>query len=124
MENNTDTLQMRYQGRTVFTSKGRWLHPLFELERFLANHSYISADIEIKDKIIGKAAAVLICRLGIKVLRVGILSRPGKEILEANDVVFSYDLLIDRIDCITEELLADKDDFDEIHEMLLSRAAS
>ena len=32
------TLTVLYEGSPIFTSHGKWLHPLFELEDYLAEH--------------------------------------------------------------------------------------
>ena len=32
------TLTVLYEGSPIFTSHGKWLHPLFELEDYLAAH--------------------------------------------------------------------------------------
>jgi hypothetical protein len=32
------TLTVLYEGSPIFTSHGKWLHPLFELEEYLVPH--------------------------------------------------------------------------------------
>jgi hypothetical protein len=58
------TLTVLHEGTPIFTSYGKWLHPLFELETYLANYPIEPARLLLQDKIIGKAAALLIHRLG------------------------------------------------------------
>src|SRR5262249_57512561 len=36
------TLTVLYEGSPIFTSHGKWLHPLFELEDYLAAHCGLS----------------------------------------------------------------------------------
>ena len=56
----------------VFTSTGKWLHPLFELEDYLVEHGLEPGNLILQDKIIGKAAALLIHRLGFCTVKVGV----------------------------------------------------
>ena len=47
-----------YQGETlIFYSDGKWLHPLLDLEQFLAAHPYDPGALSVHDKIVGRAAA-------------------------------------------------------------------
>ena len=57
------TLTVLHESTPIFTSHGKWLHPLFELEAYLADHAFQPAHCILQDKIIGKAAALLIHRL-------------------------------------------------------------
>jgi hypothetical protein len=78
--------------------------------------------LALRDKIIGKAAALLIVRLGIRTVHAGILSEPGKAALEMHGIDFSYDTLVPRIACQTEELLASIDSPEEAWLILKERA--
>src|SRR5262245_54349869 len=71
------TLTVCRNGTPIFTSHGKWLHPLFELEAYLAEHIVQPENLILQDKIIGKAAALLIHRLGFRTVKAGILSRLG-----------------------------------------------
>ena len=64
------TLTVLRDGVPLFTSYGKWLHPLFELEDYLADHHISPASLVLQDKIIGKAAALLIHRLGFRTVKV------------------------------------------------------
>ena len=61
------TLELFSASQPVFSSAGKWLHPLFELEDFLdgAGSGLDRASLSLRDRIAGKAAALLIVRLGI-----------------------------------------------------------
>jgi hypothetical protein len=59
------TLIVLHEGTPIFTSHGKWLSPLFELEVYLADHPIQPVWLVLQDKIIGKAAALLIHRLGV-----------------------------------------------------------
>jgi hypothetical protein len=112
-----------FSGETlIFHSDGKWLYPLFELENFLATTNYEPAHLVVKDKIVGRAAALLLIRLGVGYVIAGIMSRPGKEALEKYEVKYEYERLVDRIACRTEELLIDEYDPQKAYAMLKERA--
>src|SRR5438034_11573149 len=93
------TLTVLQDGTPIFTSNGTWLHPFFELEDYLADHAFQPAHLLLQDKIIGKAAALLIHRLGFCTVKAGILSRLGEAVLQRHGIAYSYELLVDRIHC-------------------------
>jgi hypothetical protein len=112
-----------YHGkRQVFSSTGKWLHPLFELEEFMRTTSYSSRSLRVEDKIVGKAAALLLVRLGIREVRAGVLSELGREVLERFHVVFSAEQTVQRIDCQTEILLAEVEDPEQAYRIVAARA--
>jgi len=112
-----------YQGEAlVFASDGKWLHPLFDLEGFLAEYDYDPHTLVAFDKIVGRAAALLWTRLGIGYLRAGILSEPGRAALERHGVVHEYGTLVDRIACQTEKILSDEFDPERAYAILKERA--
>ena len=112
-----------FSGETlVFFSDGKWLYPLFELEVFLANADCEPTTLTVRDKIVGRAAALLLIRLGVRDVRAGIMSKLGKEALEKYDVKYEYDTLVDRIDCRTEEILVNEFDLEKAYTILKQRA--
>ena len=116
------TLTVLYEGTPIFTSNGIWLHPLFELEAYLADHACQSDNLILQDKIIGKAAALLIHRMGFHTVKAGILSRLGEAVLQRHGIVYTYEQLVDRIHCQTEELLATVEDPEEAYRLVKIRA--
>jgi uncharacterized protein DUF1893 len=118
----TPTLTVLYEGSPIFTSHGKWLHPLFELEDYLAEHPIQSENLILQDKIIGKAAALLIHRLGFRIVEAGILSSLGEAVLYRYEIAYSYEQLVDRIHCQTEELLAMVEDPEEAYQLVKVRA--
>jgi hypothetical protein len=116
------TLTVFHNGTPIFTSYGKWLHPLFELETYLAEHPIQPAHFILQDKIIGKAAALLIHRLGFRTVKAGILSRLGEAVLQRHGIVYTYEQLVDRIHCQTEELLAAVEDPEEAYQLVKIRA--
>jgi hypothetical protein len=116
------TLTVFHGGTPIFTSHGTWLHPLFELEEYLAEHPIPPEHLILQDKIIGKAAALLIHRLGFRTVKAGILSTLGESVLQRYGIAYTYEQLVERIHCQTEELLADVEDPEEAYGMLKERA--
>ena len=116
------TLRAYYDGRQVFSSVGKWLHPLFELEEFLSTVSYPPENVLVEDKIVGKAAALLLVRLGIRGVKAGVLSELAKAVLERCGVRFSFTTIVERIDCRTEMLLADVEDPEQAYRIVKARA--
>ncbi|ETW97836.1 MAG: hypothetical protein ETSY1_21175 [Candidatus Entotheonella factor] len=91
---NESTLTMLRDGVPIFTSYGNWLHPLFELEDYLAEHPVQPEHLVLQDKIIGKAAALLINRLEFRTVKVGILSRPGEVVLKSHGIDYTYGQIV------------------------------
>jgi len=116
------TLTVLRDGVPIFTSYGKWLHPLFELEDYLAEHPVQPEHLVLQDKIIGKAAALLIHRLGFRTVKVGLLSRPGEAVLRRYEISYTYEQLVDRIHCQTEELLAEVEEPKDAYALLRVRA--
>jgi hypothetical protein len=116
------TLTVFHNGTPIFTSHGQWLHPLFELEAYLANHAIEPDHLILQDKIIGKAAALLILRLGFRTVKAGVLSKLGEAVLQRHGIVYTYEQLVDRIHCQTEELLATVEDPEEAYQLVKVRA--
>jgi hypothetical protein len=122
MAGKEPTLTVFCNGTPIFTSHGNWLHPLFELEAYLADHPIELAQPLLQDKIIGKAAALLIHRLGFRTVQAGILSRLGEAVLQRHGMSYTYEELVERIHCQTEELLATVEDLEEAYRLVKVRA--
>src|SRR5262245_15898482 len=116
------TLTVLHEGTPIFTSHGTWLYPLFELEEYLADHAFQPDNLILQDKIIGKAAALLILRMGFHTVKAGVLSRLGEAVLQRHGIVYTYEQLVDRIHCQTEELLATVEDPEEAYRLVKIRA--
>jgi len=92
---NEPTLTILQDGVPIFTSHGKWLHPLFELEDYLAEHCLQPENLILQDKIIRKTAALMIHRLGFRTVKIGILSMLREEVLQRNGVAYTYKQLVD-----------------------------
>jgi hypothetical protein len=119
---NAPTLTVLHEGKPIFTSNGKWLHPLFELEAYLSDHPVHPEHLILQDKIIGKAAALLIHRMGFRTVQAGILSRLGEAVLQRHGIAYTYEQLVDRIHCQTEELLAEVEEPEDAYGLLKVRA--
>ena len=117
------TLQLFHPGALVFSSHGRWLHPLLELETFLRNGPP-AAECTLRDRVVGRAAALLEVRLGLRVVHAVTLSRLGESVFLRHRVRYTFDALVDRIACRTEELLTESTHPDEAHRIVSERARS
>jgi hypothetical protein len=121
-EGKETTLTVFRNGTPIFNSDGKWLHPLFELEEYLADRALQPDNLILQDKIIGKAAALLILRLGFRTVKAGILSRLGEAVLQRHGIAYTYEQLVDRMHCQTEELLATVEDPEEAFKLVKVRA--
>jgi len=118
------SLELHVGGRIVFSSAGRWLHPLFELGDYLATAGVDAPAAELRDKVVGRGSAFLIVRLGIRRVHAVLLSRLGKDVLDRAGVALTWDTLVDRIACATEGLLEGVTDTDEAWHILRARRAA
>jgi zinc transport system ATP-binding protein len=121
MHHAAHTLEAHANGEVIFHSEGRWLYPLFELEAFLGAGAYEAPQLVVHDKIVGRAAALLLVRLGVGGVRAGVLSALGQEMLEEHEVPHAYEKLVERIDCRTEELLREVTDPDAAYALIRAR---
>jgi len=126
-----------FPGKIIFSSSKKWLHPLFELEEFLilhtkngntfefeGGHTASSSDLFLRDRIIGRAAAFLIIRMGISKVETNIVSRRALSLLNANAVSIETIETLDVIKCITEDLLKDNLEPEKVYSILIERRAN
>ena len=124
MTEHGNSLELYADGALVFSSRGRWLHPLFELEGYLGEHPLPREGLALSDKIVGKAAALLIDRMGIKAVRAGILSDPAFETLVSRGTAVTWETRVARIACATEELLLHETDPEKAWRLIRDRIAA
>ncbi|HUX20355.1 MAG TPA: DUF1893 domain-containing protein [Spirochaetia bacterium] len=106
----------------VFESRGKWLHPLFELEDFLKGSGLRPESLRIEDKIIGRAAAFLIVRMGFLKVYGRTMSRLAESVFQSKGVEYSFGELVERIDCITESILSDVEEVERAYDLVRVRA--
>jgi len=116
------SLVVKLNAITVFTSDQHWLYPLFELEDYIRQSEQLPSNLFLSDKIAGKAAACLIVYLGIKRCHIELLSERAIPVFKANNIEFTYDQLVDHIQCRTEDLITDKMSISDTYLFLRKRA--
>lgn len=124
------SLQVFNGENLIFESSGKWLHPLFDFENFLKTYDGPVDDLRSHDTAIGKAAAVLSVRAGIKKINAELLSENAKKYIEENNqkleenqkVQIKWTNLIPKLMCATESQLELLSDNDEMYFLLRQRA--
>lgn len=118
----TPSLQVFEDEQLIFESFGKWLYPLLDLEKYLKVYTGSRDNLLIRDKIVGKAAAFLICALQPRRVHALILSELALPVFEANNLPVTYDQLVARIDCQTETLMREMSDIAEARRLIYQRA--
>lgn len=124
------SLQVFNRDSLIFESSGKWLHPLFELEEFLKTYDGERDMLCSHDCAVGKAAAVLTIRLGIKKINADLLSENALRYInlhnahaaESDRVGVEYSHLVPKLMCATENQLEELDDDDYMYFLLRQRA--
>lgn len=115
------TLRLYAGAEVLFSSEKHWLHPLFDLEAFIAQSGQDPARARLVDRITGRAAAFLVARLGIRDLHTRLLSRRAIPVLEQYGIRYHGDQLVDQVACATEDLLAGVQDLETAWSILEER---
>lgn len=112
--------------KVIYTDRSRGVMPLLKL---LADQPELLQDAVVVDKIIGKAAAMLLTLGGVKEIHTYMLSRSGKAFLESRGIPVTAQCEIDMIQnrqkdgiCPFEKSVLDTDDLQEAHERLQATA--
>lgn len=122
MSTNSPTLLVYHNQEIVYQSNENWLYPLFSLEEFLSHHPLNMRQVKIHDKVIGKAAAMLIARLKPGWVHGVLMSQLAVGFLEQEGIPYSFDQVVNRIQCKTETILLEVDDIEEAYQILCKRA--
>lgn len=127
------TLCVYNEERLIFCSSGKWLLPLFDFECFMRTYNGSRENLCIHDSAIGKAAAVLMVRQGIKYIHGNIVSKLAMQFVDKfnslsknkkNPVTITYDSSVEKIKCATEEQLAPYTDIEQMYKLLVERLNS
>lgn len=116
------TFRVIENGKVLFQSEEHWLIPWFDFETYILDNPTDLSKAIVHDKVIGKAAAMLMIRSGIGSLHAGVMSELAREFLEQNAIPYTYQTLVDRIECKTEEILRDVSDPEAAYQILYKRA--
>ena len=108
----------------IFYSESKWLHPIFEFEEFLKAYDGPRTNLSAWDSAIGKAAAVLLVRLGVKQIHGELVSNLAVKYIAQTlgEGKLTWDTLVDRLMCQTENQLENLTDSDEMYYLLRQRA--
>lgn len=115
------SLQAFLRGALIFESRGKWLHPLFDLEPVLPPAA--AGEVQLLDRRTGRAAAFLVARMGIKTLHTETLSRRAVPILDRFGITCTARVTVERLGCATEDLLMGIQGLDEAFAVLTERRA-
>lgn len=117
-------LKIFSSGTQIFYSESKWLHPIFEFETFLKSYEGPRENLTAWDSAIGKAAAVLLIRLGIHEMHGELVSNLAVQYVESvlGAGKITWDTLVDRLMCQTESQLESLTDSDEMYYLLRQRA--
>jgi hypothetical protein len=121
MSSSSPSLTLYIDDQPVFQSDGKWLYPLFELEDYQVTNLLDLSHARIHDKVIGKAAAFLIVRLGIGHVHADLVSELGIQVLDRWRIPCSFGQKVEKIDCQTEAILFNVDDIDRAYQILCKR---
>jgi len=116
------SLVVKHKEEEIFTSRGKWLYPLFELEDLFKEKDYPREELDVVEKVAGQAAAFLIARLGIKKCHIKLISEKAIPVFERFGVSITYDEKVPLIQCRTEHILEKDMSLDEAWQILRRRA--
>lgn len=122
MKTSDDSLVVYIGDIIVYKSSGKWLYPLFELEAYNQNKKLVLKKALYVDKVVGKASALLITRLGAGKVHGKIMSQLAIDVFCEANIPFSYDQLVEQVECKTELILKDVSDPEEAYQILKERA--
>lgn len=100
------TFEVFENQRVIFQSDKKWLYPIFEFEDSLKAHHFDISTLNVHDKVVGKAAALLLIRLGVGGVHGDVMSKLADKVFGKVGIKHTYDMLVERIDCQTEEILS------------------
>lgn len=115
----------------VFSTGGKWLHPILDAERFLDENPGLKESVLcVHDSAVGKAAAVLMVRCGAGYIHADLASSLAVSFIESYNlrqpeekkVCFSYGRITERFRCATEGELEFLDDVELMYKLIKRRA--
>ena len=100
-------------GDRFYTTGGKGIAPLLDLSKRLKGEMNGCA---AADTVVGKAAAMILCKMGAREVYGSLMSEPALEFLKENDIKVSYGCLVPHIEnhartgmCPLEQAVSDKD---------------
>jgi hypothetical protein len=110
-------------GQPLYVSSGKWLHPLFDLLDAQSGDPALApaGALFLRDRVIGRGAAFLILRAGIRHAWADIVSDGAMAVFAAHSAFLGGGQRVPAIDCMTEDLLRAVNDADTAWRLLLAR---
>jgi len=116
------SLRVYEDNNIIFEDKGKWLYPLFQLEEFLDSSTLNPRELFLHDKVAGRAAASLISGMGFKKCFIDTVSSGALEVFAKEGVACSWSIHVEKIDCLTEDIIAPDMEKDQVYRLLKQRA--
>ncbi|AHE62750.1 DUF1893 domain-containing protein [Borrelia parkeri] len=115
------TLKLFKEHRILYSNMERGLKPLLEVDNFINKYIQNKEGLEIYDKVVGKAAAVIIYNIGLHNVQAGVISQPAKDFLESRGIRVSFKRLVEKINDKTENLIESLENPEEVYKYLIKR---
>jgi hypothetical protein len=123
-----NSLMIYRGGRLIFQSASKGIRPHLEA---IETHGEALRGTLMVDKIVGRAAALLILYSEAAEAHTQVLSRPGKQVLDQHGVATTYEELVDhikmedgRIYCPFERMVQDVNDPEEAYAAIVEKMNS
>ena len=114
-------LRLFKEHRILYSNMERGLKPLLEVDNFINKYIQNKEGLEIYDKVVGKAAAVIIYNIGFQNVHAGVISQVAKDFLESKGIRVSFKKLVEKINDKTENLIESLENPEEIYKYLIKR---
>ena len=111
-------------GNVLFAHNGLWLHPLLGLIRNLNNCHYDLEQCTLYDKVVGRAAALLVAKIAVPHISAQVLSARAIPVLVRYHICFEHHTLVAQLSCATERLLHKEWDIHNAYNIILRLANS
>nr|ABP88210.1 hypothetical protein [Borrelia lonestari] len=114
-------LRLFKEHRILYSNMERGLKPLLEVDNFINKYIQNKEGLEIYDKVVGKAAAVIIYNIGFQNVHAGVISQVAKDFLESKGIKVSFKRLVEKINDKTDNLIESLENPEEIYKYLIKR---
>ena len=116
------SLQVYEIDKIVFESREKWLYPLLELKNYLDSRNLDTSKLFLSARVAGRAAAYLIAGMGFKSCYIQTLSSGALDVFKQYNINCSWEFLVKKIDCMTEDLIKKEISPDQVYEVIKKRA--
>lgn len=114
------TLLLYKNHKILFSNMGENLEPLVELNNFISRYVQNREGLLVHDRVVGKASAVLLLKIGIKRVKADTLSEAARIVLEENNIEYEYKKLVSRINNKLEEAIESIDNPEDVYNYLIA----